>query len=233
MTMPSLEQITCSECKHKFETRFYDSVNVTQDPSLKDDLLNRSLNKAFCPQCKAELTIPSALLYHDMDNKLWLQTTWEEEQKWVEAETAYKDVLKSYATEYRRLAPAFASIEKKMKVRVVFGYDQLREKVLIFEAKLDDRIIEFLKFASLPWDPIRKLVNKGVAMEILFERIEDGKMGFVCLPDDSDPFCFALERELYNNIANDAGAKQEAFDAFKDAFYVNVNRLLMQWGAQW
>ncbi len=230
MTMPSSERITCSECKNTFETRFYNSVNVTLDPSLKDAILSRSLNNAFCPQCKAQVTIASGLLYHDMHNKLWLQTIWEDEQKWAEAETRYKDALKSTATEYRGLAPAFASIEKEMTVRLVFGYNQLREKVLIFDAKLDDRIIEFLKIVALSeYGPLHKLLDNEVAMEILFEGIEDGKISFVCLPDGSDLLSFALKRELYNNIVNDPGAKQDAFDDFKDALYVNFNRLLMEW----
>ena len=73
MTLVQEEQIECPECGHSQSVRIWQSVNVTLEPQLKQDLLNGKINWFKCGICEFESFMPLPLMYHDMDLKFCVQ----------------------------------------------------------------------------------------------------------------------------------------------------------------
>ena len=65
--------LTCPKCKEEVEYDYYDSVNVSLDPSLKEKVFDRSIFIAKCPHCGNSANLIHPILYHDMEHKFMIQ----------------------------------------------------------------------------------------------------------------------------------------------------------------
>lgn len=148
-------QLSCT-CGHEFETKLWDSLNVTQSKELKGKLLSGDINQVQCPKCQKKSYIEKSLLYHDMDRRLWVQMFPQADRsKWPELQETTQEEIKKH------------SGIKKYHFRLTFGREELLEKVRIFDADLDDRILELLKVRILTEDETLKTVNDA---KVLFSR---------------------------------------------------------------
>jgi len=130
----------CGNCDEKFEAEFWSSVNINSDPALKQKLLDYELNVFECPKCKLKSLIPRDFLYHDMSKRLWLQLTFSKD---------VDDSLNQQNELLNEMKELTGNIGKLMSVdytrRLMTSYEQLVEKVLIFDKGLDDRTLELIK----------------------------------------------------------------------------------------
>lgn len=138
--------VDCPECGYWAKQRLWSSVNVTVDPHLKLQLLERKLATIECPQCKATFSVVYPLLYHDMRKKfmVWLRPEGDEPQG-----PDATDILDESGEHFR--------------FRIVATLDELIEKILIAEDSLDDRVIEVIKLGL--W---RKQLDDGTLPHWLF-----------------------------------------------------------------
>jgi hypothetical protein len=65
-------QINCPNCNTPFQTQIFTIVDVTQQPELKNALLNGQLNVAVCPNCQMTTMLGTPLIYHDASKQLLL-----------------------------------------------------------------------------------------------------------------------------------------------------------------
>jgi hypothetical protein len=65
-------QINCPNCNTPFQTQIFTIVDVTQQPELKQALLNGQLNVAVCPNCQMTTMLGTPLIYHDASKELLL-----------------------------------------------------------------------------------------------------------------------------------------------------------------
>ncbi len=127
----SIEQdITCPACGHKQSTTIWESVNVTQDPHLKQRVLARQLNQFVCTECSHRAPIASNLLYHDMERKLML---------WLVPQA---DGQAPHTVE---MDPKLFQIAETYRLRLIGSYNALLEKIRIFEDDQNDCFVELLK----------------------------------------------------------------------------------------
>ena len=63
------EKIDCSVCGSVLEGKFYHSINVTLDPSLKASFFNRRINWIKCTSCGTDIFVPIEFTYHDMEKE--------------------------------------------------------------------------------------------------------------------------------------------------------------------
>jgi predicted RNA-binding Zn-ribbon protein involved in translation (DUF1610 family) len=66
MSRLTFHEIECPECGLKQKVNIYESVNVTHDPDLKEELLQGKINIFKCHKCGHQSIINNPLLYHDM-----------------------------------------------------------------------------------------------------------------------------------------------------------------------
>ncbi len=147
--------LSCT-CGHEFETKLWDALNVTENKELKGKLLSGEINQIQCPKCQKKSYIEKSLLYHDRDQRLWIQVLPQADRpKWPKLQESYQEELKKN------------SGIKKYYFRLAFGREELLEKIRIFDANLDDRILELLKVRILTEDETLKTVSDA---KIFFSR---------------------------------------------------------------
>lgn len=128
MSKVRIEKIECSHCHAKGEFKVWSSVNVDVDPELKEKIFNEDLFKFTCPNCGKVTGIPMGFVYHDMSNKFILFFEFFKPENYDYSPMELPQSLNGYTT------------------RVVYGMNQLKEKIKILENGLNDIAIERLKF---------------------------------------------------------------------------------------
>lgn len=69
MSISDTKEVTCPNCGQKQEQVIHNSINVTLNPELKQDLFDGEINRFECQYCAHNSIIPVPLLYHDMDRE--------------------------------------------------------------------------------------------------------------------------------------------------------------------
>lgn len=122
------EKVTCPACGSPGTATIWDSVNPTVDPPLKTELLEGRLLTYVCPSCGSLTHLEHNLLYHDMDQELLIWLTYGPEK-----------------VPDPRAMHLFELLKLPYTKRIVRSSRHLAEKILAFDAGLDDRVIEVLK----------------------------------------------------------------------------------------
>jgi len=137
MSLMNMESYECARCGETNEVEIWDSINVTLDPEVKDRILDRSAFTTQCTKCgrTGELVYPC--LYHDMDLKLMV---------WV---VPGNDPAPDHKAEMDSMRPKFARLmresEAGYRLRAVRSWSELIEKIIIFDSRMDDRVVEICK----------------------------------------------------------------------------------------
>jgi hypothetical protein len=221
--------ITCT-CGGTIHTRLADGLHITRMPAVRKQILEGSFHRVTCPKCGLISRIEKKLLYTDFASYHWIGVC-------PRAWTPRWSILEhSLQTEFERVIcraapPAVQALGPRFKVRLVFGYDQLAEKLHIFDAGLDDRIVERVKRRVLTKHP--EVLVAGVQMLLVpptpgsarleFEVLRDGEPGYSsigcsrelydeeqALPSTDDNAAFtSLDRVLFPPLADDGAAGQD------------------------
>lgn len=131
MSRKITKEVACPHCHASVNTELWSSINVTQDPSARARLMEESLFTWRCPDCGYEAKILYPCLYHDMDRKFMVYLIPDLQQ----------DSLSDPVVE--KQFPELNGIKK----RLVSDLNAMKEKILLFEAGLDDKAVELMKLA--------------------------------------------------------------------------------------
>jgi hypothetical protein len=144
------ESIRCPHCELEQVARLAHGVHVARAPEVRDQVLARTFHAVTCSGCAGAFVAQRPLIYTDIDRKHWIQVALEDERpRWPELEAAVMTVFERAFTG----SPLARDIAERMKVRLVFGLEDLREKLVIWAANLDDAVIECLKVELIRRDP--------------------------------------------------------------------------------
>lgn len=123
---------SCRNCGASTQITVYPSINISENPELKARVMDGSLFVWECPVCHSRNLIKYSTLYHDPDSKLmiWLS----------DGNAAQEEALQKTFLQTEELTPYTA--------RFVDDIGSLIEKVKIFDAGLDDCVIEMCKFVT-------------------------------------------------------------------------------------
>lgn len=73
MSLSDQFRVSCPKCNQEVEVTFYKSVNVSQDPQLREMLFEDTLNVGICSSCNNRFQLEDNFLYHDMDRQFTVQ----------------------------------------------------------------------------------------------------------------------------------------------------------------
>ena len=181
------ESIECPHCGAEGSVRLWDSVNVDVDSSLREKVMSDELFEWKCPQCGTEVYIPFGTLYHDMKHQFMILYQFDEP-----GDDDYRNGVET---------PDLFGLGN-YSLRTVYGPHNLKEKILIFEAGLNDVAIERLKYG------LAHFHNIGIGQSPLYfigincedtEKSDYGSMGFL--------------------IHNEEGGKDQVISVPMDAYY--------------
>ena len=148
LTKFTREELACPKCGKVHLCDRYSVINVTEKPELKEKVL---LNKLFVFKCDAcGLTAPLTYesVYVDTKKKLLFYLTPERTE----------NTEKSLAM--------WEKVDAGQK-RIVTSLNDLKEKILIADNLLDDRIVEFMKIEHLK--QLEKEIKDDNLLDILFD----------------------------------------------------------------
>ena len=159
MSKHHMEKLTCPSCHHDGDFEVWDSINTVLDPEMKEKVLNQSIFLYTCPNCGETFRLNYPTLYHQMEDLIMIYLVSESEM----AET--------YDLFYGEHTMADFRTEKYLN-RIVTSANQLVEKIQIFDAGKDDRIMELVKL--LATDSILKNNPDKEFDELRFAVDDDG-----------------------------------------------------------
>lgn len=168
--------LSCPRCAAGWTASMAVSVNGDRSPDIRRAILDGVFQVVTCPSCGAETVADGPLLYIEFEARRFIGC---QPRGWL---SAWRELEHEAADTWRRTfvehAPApVRAASTGFVVRTVFGLPALREKLLCFDAGLDDRLVEALKLdlmrtpdAGLAVDPRARLLLVAVEAErLLFE----------------------------------------------------------------
>ena len=128
-------QYECPQCGKASDFVIWNSVNTELDPETKQAVRDCSLFTFHCPECGSVTRVLYPFLYHQMEDKLMIH--------FVDDEERAKNIINYIKNEESGMLNELS--ENGYIVRVVMSIHALLEKLAIFDAGLDDRIVELSK----------------------------------------------------------------------------------------
>lgn len=193
------ERVTC-RCGVAVDVFVADSLNAARHPHLRQLVFDRKLHVFTCAACGHEFVVEQEMLYFDFNRRQFIGV-FPTSERHRERECG-QQLLSAFDATIREQAPEFVrGSSRDFLVRIVFGYEELREKLAIDNAQLSDLVIEFLKCDVMASDGT--LMDDGV-LTLRFDHIsDDGSLYFLTESADggvpAEPVI--LERSLYDALA--------------------------------
>ncbi len=163
------KDVCCPQCGKPVRTKMWTGISADTEPALRQKVLDETLFDWQCPHCgyQAELVYPC--LYHDKARKFMIYLVPEGNNQMlrkVEVDTRF---------------PQLAGVRK----RAVVSPMELKEKVLIFEAGLDDISVELVKtgLAAIVEDKQKETVDAGC---FCFANQQTDRIGFLFFVDGEE-----------------------------------------------
>lgn len=181
--------IPCRACGADIEATTFESINPTRHPFLQDQLLERTLLRRSCDSCGAFHQHFDRLIWTDLPGRLCVCVVQEDDRPhWPRLE---KEALSALSAPLRAEGPPAVRLwGAQVAIRLVFGTEELREKVICRLAGLDDRVVEYLKVTVMDRE-------RGV-VPVLDRCDETGALCFRFL-DRDEPV--TLPRDRYRQVA--------------------------------
>jgi hypothetical protein len=123
-------KFTCPKCDLEQEFDVFENVNVTLEPAFKKQVLERTLGRFTCKGCRKSLSVRHSILYNDVKEKVII---------WLPQGETRKPSIEEGSVVMTMMAKA------GYRFRWVTSYNQLVEKIRIFDDRQDDRALELLK----------------------------------------------------------------------------------------
>ena len=139
MSEQSTYIISCPKCQEAQSVDLYDSVNVAKDPELKERLLSNQLNRVTCGPCELDFRVDKNLLYTDPAHRAMvylMPCTLAELDRAREEFEATTQVV-------GHILPGDVEAPE---LHLVIDRTELVEKIFLFEAGVNDRLIEYIKY---------------------------------------------------------------------------------------
>jgi hypothetical protein len=130
MSSHNLLEVECPSCKVKQDITIWQSINVTRDPELKEQLFTGKINYFTCGHCDFEGFITAPLVYDDREKKICIRYV---PVEYLEDE----DYLRDSFTEDAKIRPRLpvdtadiADTEYFRQAHIVFSMTELIRYVL-------------------------------------------------------------------------------------------------------
>lgn len=168
----------CSKCGQQHKVTVYRSINVGENPELKAKVRDGSLFLWECPHCGQVNLAKYETLYHDPAAKvmIWLIPSGEVSETQMQAITMHTKAMGGYT------------------LRRVNDMGSLMEKVLAFDAGLDDIVLEICKYVTK-----LEMVQKSVSAEQKEEFMASVFHFYRCEGEDDSrllTFMYALDGQM-------------------------------------
>lgn len=128
--------LECPACGKKSRFKIWDRIQIDKNPALREQVRDLSLFRFHCPKCGNDTYLDYDFLYIESSLRLVIYYA-----------PGGGDVTDMHASLQR---PEYEFL-KNFRYRLVRTRPELLEKLAIFDASLDDRLIEIMKVMIRSW----------------------------------------------------------------------------------
>lgn len=169
--------LMCPKCGHKQKFRMWKTINTADDPQMKAAVRKKENFRMVCDKCGEVINADHPFLYHEPENQLMIYYVREEDN-----ETVQNDLGATFPGYIRR---------------TVNFQNDLIEKLMIFDAGLDDRVIELVKAIFL--NEFYKVNRTANIEEVLFDT-SSGDMRIILLNGGRLVAAAPMNLETYDTV---------------------------------
>lgn len=173
MSTEIVKDILCPQCGESQKYKLFASINAQDNPELKQNILEETLFDWRCQRCNYFAAMAYPFVYVDNRAGYVICAAPGGSGSAVEVTPQIKDYVK----------------------RRVKNLAELKEKILIFDSKLDDVAVELVKNALCT---IIRRNYDNVRLHAYFSKVEDEKLEFaIYLPRQPEPVYHSTRIEVY------------------------------------
>lgn len=183
-----LNMVKCPHCEKSQKFEMWRVINVSDNPEMKEKVKTKEVFKLTCSQCGNLVNADHQFLYEDPETRIVIHYAREKDA------SAAKEDLAKY---------------EGYKARVVSYQNDLVEKLMIFDAGLDDRIIEIIK--AIYVNQLYTINPSYQIDEILFDN-SNGDAKIIFLSKGRLLTESAMSDEVYRTIEEQFKDKMAPFD---------------------
>jgi len=208
-------------CGNTLSVQLADSINVKRSPESRERILRGELHRVACTNCGRRITVEKPFYYTDFArNALFKVLPRGERHTWKQASIDLDTAS--------NVIPEVVADAEGRTLRVIFGMDDLREKLVAQDASIDDRILELLKVLLVYEHPI--LVRRP-RLRLVLEQVTDADLEFVAAYEHAPQrFRLRMPRDLASDLANDPQQLQKWTG---DAHRTSLFELKDHWVNMW
>lgn len=170
------KEVACPNCNEIFSVHVYTSINATNDPQFREDLLSEKLLKWKCENCNYEGRFTYPLLYNDMKHRFMVYLI----PKVEHFQLADKNLEEKYKT------------LKHIDKRIVPDFNTFKEKIFIFESGLNDMAVELTKLA----------ISEAVAKKLNIDKVDEGYLSMYNSENNTMGFTFYIGKDKHPYVQN-------------------------------
>lgn len=203
MSINNFQTIKCPKCGQMCDVTVWNSITAKDSADLKEDLLKGRVNIFKCASCSHTALMPVPLLYHDEDKKLMISFS-----------PSNDPILKQQLFDNIRAASKESGELSKLdgyNLRFTADYNELLEKILIFDSGFNDKAIEIIKLMILSQD-----VEKSEQRNCRFGKFADDVIEFMIHDTiENQIYTSSVPKESYDTIwqnLRESGVKPYSFD---------------------
>lgn len=191
--------VDCPECEHTNTMEAVGSVNADRRPDLRGDILADTFQIVTCSNCGTQFRLQPEFNYLDVENGLWIMSLPAASLlDYIESEDRATELFRTY---YGADAPEAArDVGSTLNCRVTFGWQGVREKILLAVSGLDDVVVELMKMDLLRRLPEAHL-NAGFELRVTAVGEENFELAWVQIDTEEALQFMAIDRIAYTSIA--------------------------------
>lgn len=186
-------RVRCA-CGAEQDVDLVDGIHATRLPHARQQILDGTFQRFTCPSCRRATVVEKAAIYTDFARN-----------EYVAVETRLHDAWPLVRARHERLfddafrsGPAIAAeMGVRFRKRAVIGFQSLREKLLLWDAGLDDLVVEAVKGDLLDAEGVEldEVVLRTTAL------LDGGHLLFACYPSA------ATDEQLGSPAAQEGGSR--------------------------
>ena len=175
-------EMQCPRCKAKGKAKLWPALNSKEDPNETELLLKNRLFDFECPKCNALTRTAYMMDYSDVENNVVIHMVTPQDVPELDRKLhMIENNVASFSIGASSVElTEFSDMLSKKRHRIVVDQNALIEKAIIFNAGLDDRVVEMVKMIygnnlvethpELKFDDILFLIDNGNRMlQIMYQ----------------------------------------------------------------
>jgi hypothetical protein len=185
MSIAAETTVTCPFCQKRGPFLMHQSVTLSVDPSAKEKILSGELMRFVCGGCQKGTQVTHTLLVNDTKKNLMIYLV-----------PGTDDVRNKYID---ALGPDGGPGVAGCTTRLVADIPSLKDKMLAFEAGLDDRLLEVTKLVIKLQNPTLKDAR------LYFEGMQGEAIGLACVVEQGVQRISVAQSGTYTFMADKLG----------------------------